>query len=143
MAKLILEIDEDYPFFILGISARAANYRLCWNMNKTLDIMLRRQPDIALTAQSALVQEHSYYSFQDDILGVNYHLIENKSGNRRFMNELPQADFLLVTNETDSIDMDSLAMKIRSIVCVIIIIGEPISKRFKRLLKVNELLDEV
>ena len=49
MSKLVLELEYDFDFFLLGVSSHVANYRLAWGMNQQFELDLERVDDIDLS----------------------------------------------------------------------------------------------
>ena len=41
--KYELTLDDEQPFEVYGISTAFADYRLCWELNQTLGILLEKQ----------------------------------------------------------------------------------------------------
>lgn len=120
MAKFILSLEEDYPYFIIGISSSTPNYRLCWSLNKALNISLKREKPIDIHSKSGDVAIHAVFEFTDEELNAKYRLIENKKGSSRFLPESHQADYLLIIDESDKIEIPNLLSEIKKITQVIL-----------------------
>lgn len=115
MAKLTLDWEEEYPYIVLGIAASLSDYRLCWNLNKTFQFAFNRQEPILVYNKRKDKIFHSFYEFEDLEYNIKYRCIENKNGGSRFLPEVPQADYLLVIDETYAIDPDVMIRKIKDI----------------------------
>jgi hypothetical protein len=115
MAKLSIEIEEDYPFFVFGISASASDYRVCWSLNKALNISLKREKPIELYRKGRDVSEHSFYTFEDESRFCTYRVVQNRSGNSVFLGELPKVDYLFITDKSPAIEPDLVLKRIREI----------------------------
>ena len=120
MAKFILTLEEDYPYFIIGISSSAPDYRMCWSLNKTFDISLKREKSIEIHSKNGDVAVHNVFEFTDEELNTKYRLIENKKGSSRFLPESHQADYLLIIDESDKIEVTELLTEINKIPQVIL-----------------------
>ncbi len=121
MAKLTLEIEEEYPYLMLGISATTTNYRLCWNINKVLSFNLTRQPDITLSSPKEMPQDFGIFTYFDKVLGISYRLIENRLGHKRFLPEVSKADYLFVVDDRGEELMEGLIADIKSIRAVLMV----------------------
>jgi hypothetical protein len=115
MARLTLEIEEEYPFFLFGISAATSDYRVCWSLNKALGIALKREKPILLFRRDHDHSEHSYYQYHSETQFAAYRLIQNRSGNSVFILDLPKVDYLLLIDQTPAIQPDDLVKKLREI----------------------------
>lgn len=78
---LTLEVTYDFDFLTLGINSREPAYRVCWLLNKTLGLNLKRDDENHLVFDNMNENHHIIYSFfnEDDL--VSYSLIRNKSEN--------------------------------------------------------------
>ena len=115
MARLTLEIEEEYPYFLFGINASTSDYRVCWSLNKTLGISLKREASVELFRKGLDNSEHSYYAFESETQLATYRLIQNRAGNSIFLSELPRVDFLLLIDQTPAIEPEFMVRKIREI----------------------------
>ena len=120
MAKFTLSLEEDYPYFIIGISSSTPDYRLCWSLNKALDISLKREKSIDIHSKNGDVAGHNVFEFTDEVLNTKYRLIENKKGSSRFLSEAQQADYLLIIDNSDKIEISELLNEIKKITQVIL-----------------------
>ena len=120
MAKFTLSLEEDYPYFIIGISSSTPNYRLCWSLNKALDISLKREKSIDIHSKNGDVAMHNVFEFTHEDLNTKYRLIENKRGSSRFLSEVQQADYLLIIDESEKIEVIELLNEIKKISQVIL-----------------------
>ena len=95
MSKLVLSLDEDYDFKLIGISCHAKDYRLCWELNKTLLIDLVRVSDYEITKKKE-VSKHAFYEFIDEINYLDFYLIANKGDKGNLIPEHKTTDFFLM-----------------------------------------------
>ncbi len=88
MLKLEFD-DEVMPVAqLFGLSSHVRDYRLCWSLNRALDIELQKQktePDA-----EAFVK----FRYSNDDSDVCYTLIQNRTATGFIFPELKQADFL-------------------------------------------------
>ena len=115
MSKFSLEFEEEYPFFVVGITASVRDYKLCWHLNKELGLQLVRDQSLEILNKRKDSVSHEFFSFEDEDAQVNYRLIENRKGGNYFLSEAPKADFLLVLDESPILDRNELIKKIKSI----------------------------
>lgn len=120
MAKFNLVLEENYPYFIIGISCSTPDYRLCWSLNKTLGISLKRDKSIDIYSKNGHVTAHSLFEYTDEEFNTKYRFIENKNGSSRFLPESHQADYLLIIDESDKIEIHELLNEINKITHVIL-----------------------
>lgn len=115
MAKFTLSIDEEYPYYLIGINASAKDYRICWSINMALNISLKRENSVQIHGKSKDIVDHSQFVYTDEDRNIKYRLIENKRGISRFLAEVQQADYLLIIDESESVDTKAILQKIREI----------------------------
>lgn len=115
MAKFTLSFDEEYPYYIIGINASAKDYRICWSINKALNIALKRENSIEVHSKNKDIIAHSFFVYTDEDLNLKFRLIENKRGISRFIAEVQQADYLLIIDESESIDTELILNKMKEI----------------------------
>ena len=95
MSKLILSLDEDYDFNLIGISCHAKDYRLCWELNQALGIELVRVDDYEITKKKE-VSNYAFYEFLDNINYLDFYLIANKGSKGNLIPEHKTTDFFLM-----------------------------------------------
>lgn len=115
MSKFVLDIIEEYDFTLIGISCHSKDYRLCWELNKTLNIELERSTDYQLEKSS-----FSFYEYIDDDNFLEHYFIANRGDTGFLIPEQKTVDFLLITkgNISDSLT-DDFTCKINAISVVL------------------------
>lgn len=121
MAKFTLSFDEEYPYYLIGINASAKDYRICWSINKALNIALKREESIDVHSKSKDIIAHSFFVYTNEELNLKFRLIENKRGVSRFLSEVQQADYLLIIDESESVDTEEILQKIKEIRQVLLV----------------------
>ena len=100
MAKHKLFLEDDYSFELIGICSSNADYKLCWGINNTLGINLRKIADLNLMLKKQGEQEFSFYEYFDETEHITYNLVKNLS--HQFVHLIPEKDqidyFLLIKN---------------------------------------------
>jgi len=114
MAKLTLELEDEYAYSVFGIVSTSRSHRLCWMLNKFFDLDLKRDTDIEVFSRSKSSRHHAFYSYFDENLLVKYRLIENKKGVSLFLPEVKSADYLLIVDLSDEIDVYDSIEKLRT-----------------------------
>jgi len=114
MAKLTLEIEDEYAFLAFGIVSTSRSHRVCFMLNKALGIELKRDEDIEIFSKRKTSRHHAFFTFFDENLQIRYRLIENKKGVSLFLPEVKTADFLLVIDLSDDIDNVKMVEKLRA-----------------------------
>lgn len=121
MAKVTLDLGEEYPYSIFGISASTSDYRLCWNLNKMLKLAFKRVEPITVYSKQGDKIYHNFYVFENEDLQVKYRFIENKRGSSRFLPEVTQADYLLIIDQSPAIIAEEIQRKMMEIRQVLLV----------------------
>lgn len=95
MAKLTLEVEEDYDFELVGICSHAKDYRLSWEINKALEFDLEKDNNYEINVKGDN-QSYSFFSFIDDENLVEFYLINNRCSNGILIPEEKKADYFLL-----------------------------------------------
>jgi hypothetical protein len=109
MAKHMLEIELECDFELVGISCHLRDYRLCWTLNKMLDINLVR------TEEGAVTEHGNFTMYQDksEDIRTEITLLVNRSNNGWFIPEQRQADYLLLLRDNALWSIDELLQMLR------------------------------
>lgn len=94
MSKIILSIEEDYDFALLGISCHTKDYRLCWELNKVLNFDLIRAIDLEINKTT--IDKYSFYEYIDEEHYLEYYLISNRSITGYLIPEQKKVDFFFM-----------------------------------------------
>ena len=104
MGKKKLLIENDYEFFLFGISCSEKSYRLCFALNNKLNATFSKSKDMEVwsSASSGLDKNKTaqskfpVFTFRNEEMFTDYRIIVNKSDNRFLIPEFKQADYLLM-----------------------------------------------
>jgi len=112
-----LNIDQFEEFYLWGILSSYAGHRLCWEMNRHLDINLSRQEDIVLVRRPEAEDAYfNYYSYTDEENFLLTELVRNKCNGEYYMKELKNFDFLLmVKGELDFFESEPFAASLKQL----------------------------
>jgi hypothetical protein len=115
MTKFVLKLEDDYDFYLIGLSCHHKDYRLCYELNKLLEIDLVRDNDLIINKQ----KENASFSFSlyiDDENHREYYLIANKGTKGYLVPEQKTADFfLMVKGVIDESDRGHLVKEIKAL----------------------------
>lgn len=108
-----LRVDFDYDFLLFGLISPVKDYHLAWHLNKSLNLRLRREPDL----QFEFLDKSKIYicNFIFEKEYSSFRLLKNKAcefhntSKPYIVPELKEYDYLLVikdeTDETGSEDV--------------------------------------
>lgn len=102
MTKFTLNIEEEYDFSLIGISCHAKDFRLCFELNKLLEIDLTRAKDLEIISKNT-TGNYALFEYIDEDNFLDYYLISNRGEKGFLIPEHKTIDFLLqlkgATNE--------------------------------------------
>jgi UPF0288 family protein (methanogenesis marker protein 3) len=122
MKRIVLTDYIDYEFILIGICTQLNDYKLCWYLNKQLELdFIRDENDISSLHQKKKVDIFfSLFNHIDVENDLHYALISNKSFSVNLIPEHKQTDyFLKITGEINLIDQLEIVKKIKQIEQVI------------------------
>lgn len=97
MARHKLDLSAEPDVAVIGISCHENDYRLCWALNKSLDLALtRRATDVASEGGPA---RFAAFDHLDDDGQVTISLVSNRSEGLLLVKDQKQADFFLLVDE--------------------------------------------
>lgn len=121
LAKFRLDIEYDYDFFLVGISCHEKPYRLCWAINKTLELeMTASDPHVISLKKNEAPIEFPLFELVNNENETSFLLIANKLDSNVLIPEQSQADyFFIVKGPFRETDLEEMMKKIREISFVI------------------------
>jgi len=114
MAKLKLDMDPDPEITVLGISSHVNDYRLCWAVNRALDLSLTRRRKNIEEEIDGIRASYSAYDHVDPETQARFTLINNHSGDGILLREQRQADYFLVVDNELAEQHPDLVGRLRS-----------------------------
>lgn len=115
MSKLVLTLEDDYDFSLIGISCHSKDYRICWELNKALHIDLIRSEDYEITRKKE-ISKYAFYEFIDEINYLDYYLIANKGTKGNLIPEHKTTDFfILIKGNISGVQLSDLTVKINGL----------------------------
>ena len=117
MNKLILKYELDLDFVLIAITASLKDYRLCFNINKRLNLEFYRIDELCLQLNShSSASYFSRYFYQSAQTEAEFYLLQNKGTEGYLIPEMKTVDyFILIKNYIDQEDLDNLISKINKI----------------------------
>ena len=112
MAIKKLVLDYDYDFLLIGILSSAPDYKLCWGMNKVLNIALKKEKDLELQLHDnekneglkltfdkpEMTPRYSMYTYYNEVTHLRYTVASNRSVSSLLIKEEQSVDFFLVVD---------------------------------------------
>ena len=100
--KLELAIDED--ICLLGVVSDEPDYKLCWRLNRSLNMNFEKQEELELFHSKLDVdQEFSLFYYYDEDSMVTYRLVKNRAERGYFLDEFKHIDYLIhIQGEIDT-----------------------------------------
>ncbi len=93
--KLLLEYDDDNPYYYVGISSSINDYQLVFDLNKYLNLNFRRTEAFHFSNKGKEFA-YSLYTYVDNDNMINYYLLANKDVNNRLIPQFKHIDFFLI-----------------------------------------------
>lgn len=101
MAKLVLDIEYEYDFLLIGVSCHEKDYRLSWALNNTLNLELSKTNDLQIDSKKHKDPlTYSMFTFDNEQQHRQYYLISNRCLLSPLVPEQKQADFFLMIKGT-------------------------------------------
>ncbi len=91
-----LTFEDDFRFILIGISSHENDYRICWALNNTLGMSLKRSENLTIyNHRLSRNQVFSMYQYADQETLYHYHLISNRCDNGFLLEEMSNIDYIL------------------------------------------------
>jgi len=115
--KFTLECSEELDFVVLAINSHIKAYKLCWNINKSLQLNLEKKKDHNIK-EELWVSRYTYVC--DD--NVEYTLLANRSKNGYLIpSEKSVNFFLLIKNDYWQQEKTEFINKLRDIKDILLV----------------------
>ena len=118
--KKKLLIQNNYDFFLFGISCGEKPYRLCWALNNQLKATFSKDKDMEVQEKNQTVQtKFPMFVYRNEEMFTDYRIILNKSESKFLVPEFKQADYLLmVQGSLPSVEKNSILKKVKEVTFV-------------------------
>jgi len=113
--KLLLEYDDENPYYYLGISSSVKDYQMVFDLNKHLDLKFSHAEAFRFSHKG---QEfvYSFYLYIDHENLINYYLISNRDSTNHLVPSYKQLDFfIIVEGEIIEEEVKTLAQRIKAL----------------------------
>lgn len=131
MKRQLLTIEYDYDFLLIGMCCVSRDYRLCYELNNKLGLLLKKVDDIVLGTSVKMKKDeldlilvekeregarYSVYLYRHPNTGLLYHVVANKSEGSLLIPEKKECDFfLMITGEGHAKEKGEALNMIKSI----------------------------
>lgn len=96
-ARRKLLVENDYDFFLFGISCPEKSFRLCFALNNQLKASFAKTGNMELVEKNqALSVSFPVFTYRDEEMFTDYRVIVNKADSKYLVPEFKQADYLLM-----------------------------------------------
>lgn len=111
MAKHTLDVEFEYDFDLIGISCHLSDYRMCWLLNKMMELSLHRvDHDESSYHEGFVVFSDTCTESRTDI-----HLMVNQGRESWLIPEKKQANYLLILNNNARWNVADLVNDLRNL----------------------------
>jgi len=105
--KLTLKFELDLDFILIALTVPLKDYRLCFMINKELNIQFCRTDELYLPAENGR-SYFSMYHYQYKQTETDFYLLANKGTEGFLIPEMKSADyFIMIKNFIDREDLDN------------------------------------
>lgn len=132
MAKLTLDFEVEYDFELIGICSHIKDYRLSWELNKSLEFDFQKDNDFEISSKGKS-QTYSFFSFIDEENHIEYYLIENRNEYGILIPEEKKTDYFLmlrgVVMENQTINLAKEIGKVKHVLTTYVIEVETLKSK--------------
>lgn len=93
MARHRLDLEPELDPIVIGISSHVNDYRLCWALNKCLNLSLSRRASDIIGPTGG---KFAAFDQDDEETGTRISLISNRSEGGLLLKDLKAADYFLI-----------------------------------------------
>ena len=90
--RYILEYEPELDFSVLAINSHAKAYKLCWNINKRLNVCFEKLKDQTVNTK---INFSRYFGVTED--GVEYNILSNRSKTGYLIPDQKSINYFLIT----------------------------------------------
>jgi hypothetical protein len=107
--KLVLKFELDLDFVLIALTVPLKDYRLCFKINKQLNIQFYRIDELCLPISGYNLPSYfSRYHYQNSQTETDFYLLANKGTEGFLIPEMKTVDFfIIIKNFIDEEDLDS------------------------------------
>jgi hypothetical protein len=114
-----LDFVPDYDFIVIGIYCAYRDYRVCFELNRVLNLGLVRKDDLQIHLEKKGSSGEFSWFFQLNDDEEEYYLVSNKGTHGYFIPELKPTDyFLVIKNPSRYTQPEDLERRIRFVAII-------------------------
>lgn len=117
MNKVTLKFELDFDFILIAITSSLKDYRLCYQINKALQVNFSRIQELSLSyPEGQMEQNFNRYAYFPDNSEAEFFLLTNKGTEGLLIPEMNKVDyFLMIRNFIDEEDLTHWMSHIKKI----------------------------
>lgn len=115
MARKKLQLVATPDVTVIGISSHVEDYRLCWAMNRAMDLNLTRRREDITSDEKGSAARFSAFDQTDEHAIVRWSLVHNHCGKDLLVKEQKQADYFLVLDSEVASERPALIEQLREV----------------------------
>lgn len=126
--KLDLAIDED--FCLLGVVTDEPDYKLCWQINRSLHMNFEKQEELRLFHRKLQdTQAFSLFTFHDNETLITFRIIKNRTENGYYLDELKNIDYLIhIQGEINTLRISNFMLSVGALESVRMCVPSDLSR---------------
>jgi hypothetical protein len=143
LGKHTLKIEYDFDFVLIGISSQEKDYRICWALNKALELDLTKRESLEIKSKKQDTPSFfSLFNYENKDDFMDYFVIANLSENKLFASK-DDTLFGKGVKESQSTENGILIPEQKHVNYFFIIRGEIGKKEIKEMIQKIKKLDLV
>ena len=108
--RYTLDCVQEYEFSVLGINSHAKAYKLCWNINKILNLSLEKKEDQIINNEIGF-SRYEYITEE----GVEYNILTNRSKKGYLIPDKKNINyFLILNNKLRDLEKQEIMVKLKN-----------------------------
>jgi hypothetical protein len=114
MARFKLDMEPDPEIEVIGISSHVKDYRLCWSINRVMEIGLKRRRTPIEEDLNGRSATYTVYDHVNEETGTSCTLVNNHGSEGVLLRDLKQADYFLILHREWPDPPDEVLRKLRA-----------------------------
>lgn len=126
--KLDLAIDED--FCLLGVVTDEPDYKLCWLINRSLNMNFEKQEELQLFHRKLKDnQAFSLFAYHDNDALITFRIIKNRTENGYYLDDLKNIDYLIhIQGEINTLRISNFMLSVGALESVRMCVPSDLSR---------------
>jgi hypothetical protein len=116
MGRLVLEVEYDYDFLLIGLVTHSKDYRLCYELNKKFYFDLQKSNNMEILINKRKeTSVFSFYEYENED-GDCFYLISNKGSKGFLIPEQKHLDYFMIIKQlSDFINEKDMIRELKTI----------------------------